>query len=210
MNTSSRRGRRLTKKKKWSALFEVEYTLVNNSDALFLMSLLQDSGSDFASVVHIPERLAPWPKVGHDESLAQLHAKFWGMSMAVEEQQWHSTIIGGELGDEHQDGDERMDEDENNGTDLGDDITPGCYVLDFGIEGLEFSKIWIRADYIRIYNYLEIRHRTPGFPQGRAPAAVITGQPGIGEFLSIALSEYYSHTQRKKCLHLLCFTPTPC
>jgi hypothetical protein len=108
--------------------------------------------------------------------------------MAVEEQEWRRTIRGGEVRDEHQD--ERMDVDENDGTDPGDDIIPGCYVLDIDIEGLEFSKIWIRADYIRIYNYLEIHHREPGIPQGQAPAAVITGQPGIGEFLSIALLEY--------------------
>jgi hypothetical protein len=34
------------------------------------------------------------------------------------------------------------------------DIIPGCYILDLGIH-FEFSKIWIRADYIRIYDYLE-------------------------------------------------------
>jgi hypothetical protein len=35
-----------------------------------------------------------------------------------------------------------------------DDIIPGCYIIDIGIEGLDLSKIWIRADYIRIsYGY---------------------------------------------------------
>lgn len=74
-----------------------------------------------------------------------------------------------------------MDEVGSEGTDL-DDINPGCYFLEIGIDGLEYPWIWIRADYIRIYDALEIHYPRPTCPY-RAPAAVITGGPGIGEAL---------------------------
>ena len=120
-----------------------------------------------------------------DRALAQLHAKFWGKSMAEEEEQWRraqprTPTIGGELGDEDQDGDERMDEDQGERTDLEDDILPGCYVLDIGID---CSRIWVRAEYIRMYNFLESYYHEVTRKPGPAPGAVLTGQPGIGEFL---------------------------
>jgi hypothetical protein len=151
----------------------------------------QESGSDFASIVYSPERLGPWHKLGNDEIPAQLHAKFWGKSMVDEEQEWRSAqspvpAIGGELEDERQDGDELMDEprdermDDGERTDLDDDILPGCYVLDIGIAGLGFPKIWIRAEYKRIYYFLEGYYHTIANRSSLAPGAVLTGQPGIG------------------------------
>jgi hypothetical protein len=130
-----------------------------------------------------------------DEPLALFHAKFWGKSMAEEERDWRNTqlpisAIGGEFGDEDH-GDKRMDEigddvmDEGTGTDLDDDIIPGCYMLDIDIdqwEDLPSQRIWIRADYIRIWDELTDHYNT--YPsKGRAPAAVLTGQPGIGKSL---------------------------
>jgi hypothetical protein len=161
------------------------------------MSLQQVSGSTFASIVKIPSYMKPWPIVDGDQPLALLHAKFWGKSMADEEQEWLNAqladpAMGSELGLGDQEVEERMydvvdermvvDEtvDDATTTHPDDDIIPGCYMLDIGIDGIQFSKIWIRAEYIRIFNSLNAYYNTPVF-QPRAPAAVVTGQPGIGE-----------------------------
>jgi hypothetical protein len=77
-----------------------------------------------------------------------------------------------------EDGSERMDEGKR--TELGDDILPSCYVLHIGITGLVFSKFWIRAEYKRIYDFLESYYHTIVRKLSQAPAAVLTGQPGIG------------------------------
>jgi hypothetical protein len=163
------------------------------------MSELQESGSGFADIVMSSARTNSWLKLHSCEPLALLHAKFWGRSMVDEEKEWRNSrppvlAIGSEFGDKDQDGDERMDEDsdetmdEGQRTDLDDDIVPGCYLLDIGIEGLDFSKIWIRAEYKRVYDFLEIHYKKPSVPLGRAPAAVLTGQPGIGAF---SLSRFF-------------------
>jgi hypothetical protein len=149
------------------------------------MSVLQESGSGLTSIIGSKtEVLADWKSnlVRPSLPLAQLHAKFWGISMEGEEKEWRDAqppmpAAGGELRDKHQHADERTDED---GDDLDDDIIPGCYFLDIGIEGLEYPRIWIRADYIRTYDALENHYQRPAYSH-RAPAAVITGEPGIGE-----------------------------
>ena len=169
------------------------------------MSLQQVSGSTFASIVKIPSYMKPWPIIDGDQPLALLHAKFWGKSMADEEQEWLNALpvpaMGSEsvLGD--QEGEERMYEvvdermvvdetavvdetmDEAMTADPDDDLIPGCYVLDIDIDGIPCSKIWIRAEYIRIFNALSAYYNTPVF-QPQAPAVVITGQPGIGKLVA--------------------------
>lgn len=67
-----------------------------------------------------------------------------------------------------------MEDDDDN------DIGPGCYVLDLNIE-LKCSKLWVRKDYIRIYDYCTMRHEEgPRYVKQRARSVVITGQPGVG------------------------------
>ena len=65
------------------------------------------------------------------------------------------------------------------GEDDDDDFIKGCYDID----GSETSRFWIRAEYIRIYEAVEIWYNFIESSRfsGRAPAAIITGQPGIGE-----------------------------
>ena len=79
-----------------------------------------------------------------------------------------------QLGEEAQ----RMDADDDG--DNGDVIT-GPSILNIGIAGLPFSKIFIRADYIRVYDFLDHREISR-FPNGLAPAAVLMSQPGNGKF----------------------------
>ena len=134
------------------------------------------------------------------DPIAELHTKFWGKS-ADEEKEWRNAqppSLTGDLEDEGHDRDDKMDRDgdgdgdgdagmvqgmvQGDGSDKDDDVIPGCYMLDIGIEGLEFSKMWIRAEYIRIFDYIQAFFKKPGIPPGRPPCAVITGQPGIGVF----------------------------
>ncbi len=63
---------------------------------------------------------------------------------------------------------------------LDDDVIKGCYCLEIDIEGFMYPRIWICAEYIRIYDALEIYCQKSSYPNRLAPAAVITGQPGIG------------------------------
>ena len=144
----------------------------------------QESGSDFASVVDADQDPTAWRKVRDADSLTRLHAKFWGKSMAVEEQEWRSGQSGDPARARHEDQDEDdpMDED----VDEDDDIIPGCYLLDLG---MNVPKIWIRADYIRIYDFLEDYYNESPEPSFRAPAAVITGQPGVGQFQCLCFGD---------------------
>jgi hypothetical protein len=138
-----------------------------NSDSLShtLMST-QQPDLEFDSVVRAAVHLPNWLQLGNDDPLVQLHSKFWGKNLTYEES-----------GSSHNqtDGDEDMDVD-----DVGD-FVPGCGILNIGIDELTFQKIWIRADYIRVFNFLESRE-TPMVRNRLAPAAVVTGPPGIGEF----------------------------
>jgi len=105
----------------------------------------------------------------NNHPLAQLHSKFWGMSMEVEESEWRRTQTPYESQLE---------------------VHPGCYVLDIGIKHLPFLKVWIRAEYIRIFDYVE-RHYNHDRVHNLAPSIVVTGQPGIGESLVASRPIYY-------------------
>ena len=90
--------------------------------------------------------------------------------MADEEQKWRGTG----LGNERQGGDEPDVSEEED-----DDIIEGCYSLSIGIESFAFPRIWIRAEYIRIYDALEARYKKSSYPY-LASAVIISGQPGVG------------------------------
>ena len=55
-----------------------------------------------------------------------------------------------------------------------------CYMLDIGIDELRYQKIWIRTEYLRIFNYVQ-ELSDHDWVHNLAPAIVIAGQPGIGE-----------------------------
>ena len=73
-----------------------------------------------------------------------------------------------------------MDEGVNEEDESDDDIIEGCHFLKIDIEDFKYPLIWVRAEYIRMYNALEAHYRVPVCPY-LAPAVIITGQPGIGE-----------------------------
>ena len=131
--------------------------------------------------------------------IAGFHAKFWGKSMVDEEQEWlksnESTTdmaeeTNGSTTEENRTAytedvvmseDKAEDEDEDEDGSADSDFVSGCYFLDLGmILGDIEAPFWIRAEYIRVYDTLEAYHSRLSKNQ-RAPGAVVTGQPGIGE-----------------------------
>jgi hypothetical protein len=120
--------------------------------------------SSLASVV----RNRTWKADDDETPLALFHKKFWGKSMKDEESEWHRSQI-------------KIDQDQDEITDMDDDIVPGCYVLDISIPGMQVSQLWIRADYIRVFDYFQTFYDTHARPMEKVPSGVLTGQPGIGE-----------------------------
>jgi hypothetical protein len=81
---------------------------------------------------------------------------------------------------------EAEEEDEGEGEDEVeiDDYIEGCRVLDINIKGIE-SSIWVRAEYIRIFDHILELHRDLTSSKRideRSYCVIITGQPGIGGF----------------------------
>jgi hypothetical protein len=108
------------------------------------------------------ERHAPalWSKLNAVHPYSWLHLKYWGKNIEDEAEEWlkSNPIV----------------------YDPANDIGPRCFVLDFGTEYYHPSRLWVRQDYIRTYNYCH-----DDAPTREAPcpcSVVITGQPGIGEF----------------------------
>ena len=66
---------------------------------------------------------------------------------------------------------------EGEATDNDEDDIPGCYPFGIGIEGI---TVWIRTDYIWIFEALQHYYEMTAKQSGRTPSAVVTGQPGIG------------------------------
>lgn len=114
----------------------------------------------------------PWYKFQNRYFLAKLHAKWWSKSILDEEEEWRrqkkSTVTSGHVFDSNAD---RMDVDDN-------EFGRGCYVLDIGIERIPLQKIWVRADYVQIYDLCNEKYQEA---QDQAPCVVIPGQPGVGK-----------------------------
>jgi len=170
-------------------------------DNLLAMST-QQPDLDFASVVRVAAHLPNWSQIGEDDDpLVQLHSKFWGKTLTCEDPE-PSKAAKSELTDV----DKGMRVDDQ----VDDDFIPGCAILNIGIDDLPFQKIWIRADYIRIYDYIENRETPSRLTNLLPPAAVVTGHPGTGEFfLSIWNTPTHIYMRREKCMGVLCLVPTP-
>ncbi|KAF8236878.1 hypothetical protein L208DRAFT_1390180 [Tricholoma matsutake] len=83
-------------------------------------------------------------------------------------------------------GDKRMD-------DEGNETGHHSWLLDIDINGLPYSRIWIRAG----YTTTSILTTTTLHPFGLGPAPVVTGQPSIGEsmrcFIRLSLKHGLRH-----------------
>ena len=137
-----------------------------------------ESGIKLADVVKLASYAQPWHKVDDDSRFSEFHAKFWGKSMVDEEQEWLNLKT--QSPDRSTDDDVIMDDGYDEDPDA-DEFIPGCYELDVSPNPVsDVSKIWIRAEYVRIYKYAESRYELC-YERGKAQATVVTGQPGNGE-----------------------------
>jgi hypothetical protein len=130
-----------------------------------------ESGLKLADVVKFASYAEPWHKVDDDSRFGEFYAKFWGKSMPGEGgQAWHNL--------QSADGDVTMGDGDD---DADHELLPGCYELDVDPNPVsDVDTIWIRAEYIRAYNYTESRYDLC-YKRRRAQAIVYTGQPGSGE-----------------------------
>jgi hypothetical protein len=110
-----------------------------------------------------------WSKLENQDPLSQLRSKFWGKKIENDAKKWRNlqpTVKD----------------------DPANDIGQGSYGLDLGID-ISGSQLWVRQDYIRIYDFCSKRHeKSLSSKVKRAHSVVITGQPGIGVFLSSVVS----------------------
>ena len=122
------------------------------------MSLIQtpESGLKLADVVRFSRIAQPWNKLDDDERFSEFHAKFWGKSMVDEEREWlNLQSASHSMDDDDVIIDDEYDEDRDDADADGDDeFTSGCYELDVDPNpASDVDTIWIRAEYIRAYNY---------------------------------------------------------
>jgi len=105
---------------------------------------------------------ASWPKLTSDKALSMFHAKYWGKGILEDKRKWLETQNGGH----------RMDTDE----------APANFALYFNIAGLNPSNLWVREDYMLLYDECMAYFNRPRVKSSAMPpSVVITGQPGIGK-----------------------------
>ena len=123
------------------------------------MSLTQkpESGLKLADVVEFDPVAQPWNKLGGSNRFSKFHAKFWGKPLGDEEREWHNF-----QSESHSTDNAIMDDQDTDDVETDtDELISGCYELDISpnpVSESDVSKIWIRADYIRVYKYTESRY----------------------------------------------------
>jgi len=162
------------------------------------------SPSPYAYVFEGGEPDTPWIALKDYKALSQLHTKYWGKPIQGNELELQTPSEGQPMDedkdknedkdeDEDEDEDQPIDDDEDQSIDDDEDqseVGSGCFTLDFDIPLLRISKLLVRQDYIRIYDYCNTHYNDvwsysePGRPPPSAPSVVITGQPGTGECFS--------------------------
>jgi hypothetical protein len=129
-----------------------------------------------------------WTQLPNYHPVKVLYDKFWNQGT----QNWPEN------------GSMDVDRDKNAEANEEDEIGPGTGILDIGIKDLEPSKLWIRKEYIRLYEHCH-RYFKNCDNMHMVPSVVITGQPGIGEHFTL-LS--YGHlnilAQREELLDYVC------
>ena len=93
-----------------------------------------------------------------------LHEKYWGKNIREDMQQWQ----------ERQTGYQPVNADQSN-------VSPANFALSFDIENLDPSGLWVREDYVLLYDHCTTYFNKPNIQSApEPPSIVITGQPGIG------------------------------
>lgn len=113
----------------------------------------------------------PWPpllKVDVTHVVSELHSLYWNKKIDQDELEWVGTRPPLP----------EIDESE---------IVQGCFTLTLGVKDFIPKALWVRKDYLRIYDECKSFHKRICEDRGsqRPPSAIITGQPGVSKcFLS--------------------------
>ena len=136
---------------------------LQNSLSFLLRSSMTPAELSYSDVFQKGQPRTPWCKLGADEPLSILRSNFWGKDIRDEKRKWQET----------QTADHQMDTDE----------APVKFAFDIGIAAINISTIWVREDYVLLYDYCTARFARPSVQAKNAkpPSVVITGQPGIGK-----------------------------
>ena len=118
----------------------------------------------------------PFRKMDQGDPLSKFHTNYWNKSIDQDESKWVQAQT------------KFMDTDES-------EVARGCFRLD--LEHHFDSKLWIRKDYLRIYDYCVDRYKYVRDNLHKAPSVVITGQPGLGECFS-SWTFHFNHTYMKR------------
>jgi len=160
------------------------------TSATIALTPVSANSSSLASVVS--KRGLMWDLADDDLPVTLFHKKFWGKSMKDEESEWRKSQM---MIDQPED----MYDDERD-----DDIISGCYALDLNIPRMLVTSLWVRADYIRIFDHFQAFYDEYASPMEITPCGVLSGQPGIGESSCIASSAGAQvRSVRQECLDLL-------
>ena len=136
-----------------------------DSQHSFLISMASSSSPPYAYVFSYRLPKSPFRKLDDENALSRLHIKYWNRSIDDEESTWASAHSA------------PMDTDES-------DIVRGCFPLQVNIPDFRIPNLWVREDYIRIYDYCD-SHCKNRRGVSLWPCAIITGQPGSGECFSL-------------------------
>ncbi|KAI0293197.1 hypothetical protein BC826DRAFT_1015754 [Russula brevipes] len=117
----------------------------------------------FHTLVPYPRLAKLWNQLDPSERLSKLHSRYWQDDIADSRRDWWRSQQG-----ETTVGRNEIDEE--------------CFVLDFNMHDDQCSRLWVRKDYVRIYDHCDQHFKDTMKHLGHgAPSVVITGQPGIGK-----------------------------
>jgi hypothetical protein len=122
------------------------------------------SSLQYAHVFREGQPKKHWPKLEDDEVFSILLAKFWGKDIREEKRKWQETQPGG-----HE-------------MDIDTDEAAAKFAFFFEIDGLNASSMWVREDYMLLYDDCTAHFANPDIGDDSSPPSVIiTGQPGVGK-----------------------------
>lgn len=146
--------------------------------------------SDLRSISYSDRCLDSVRKLYDDQALQRVHIKYWGKCVEDEVEKWWTTpesyIITGRGLEATSNEDEETDDDE-----VG--LDPNCCVLTIDTPLHMRRKIWVREEYVRMYDCFEARHQE-FITRDHSTVTVLTGQPGIGEFNQAYTANIYIRT----------------
>jgi hypothetical protein len=119
---------------------------------------------------------------GWSTNMLDFHKQFWGKPLPPEHLYLKDSVHDPN-GEEHDDENGGENDDENGGENDGDLLPESPIIVS------SWSRLLIRAEYLRIYNWVEEKYDDG--TRNRPAAVVVTGQPGIGQYSFIDMRSLF-------------------